>query len=72
MARNREKKLRRGQETIASLMAHWPQLFSLEHPKPLKIGIATDILADIKARELEITRAKASAALMLRIPAQRE
>ncbi|MEN3263067.1 ProQ/FinO family protein [Sodalis endosymbiont of Spalangia cameroni] len=64
MARNRAKKLRRGQEAIAGLMAHWPQLFSLEQPKPLKIGIAEDIYKDIKARELELTRAKAGAALM--------
>lgn len=64
IARNRAKKLRRGQEAIASLIAHWPQLFSLEQPKPLKIGIAADIYKDIKARELELTRAKTGAALM--------
>lgn len=64
IARNRAKKLRQGQEAIASLVAHWPQLFSLEQPKPLKTGIAADILDDIKARELDLTRAKASAALM--------
>ncbi|MEN3262563.1 ProQ/FinO family protein [Sodalis endosymbiont of Spalangia cameroni] len=64
IARNRAKKLRQGQDAIASLVAHWPQLFSLEQPKPLKIGIAADIYKDIKARELELTRAKASAALM--------
>ncbi|WP_406706427.1 ProQ/FINO family protein [Sodalis sp.] len=64
IARNRAKKLRQGQEAIASLVAHWPPLFSLEQPKPLKIGIAADILDDIKARELDLTRAKASAALM--------
>ncbi|ABN42233.1 gp26 [Sodalis phage phiSG1] len=32
--------------------------------KPLKIGIAADIYQDIKGRELGLTRAKASAALM--------
>lgn len=64
IARNRAKKLRRGQEVIAGLVTHWPQLFSLEQPKPLKIGIAADIYQDIKGRELGLTRAKASAALM--------
>ncbi|MEN3262674.1 ProQ/FinO family protein [Sodalis endosymbiont of Spalangia cameroni] len=64
IARNRAKKLRQGQEAIASLVAHWPQLFSLEQPKPLKTGIAADLLDDIKARELDLTRARASAALM--------
>ncbi|MEN3262594.1 ProQ/FinO family protein [Sodalis endosymbiont of Spalangia cameroni] len=64
IARNRAKKLRQGQDAIASLVVHWPQLFSLEQPKPLKTGIAADILDDIKVRELDLTRAKASAALM--------
>lgn len=64
IARNRAKKLRQGQEAIASLVAHWPPLFSLEQPKPLKIGISADILDDIKARELDLTRAKAGAAMM--------
>ncbi|MFT4463967.1 MAG: ProQ/FINO family protein [Sodalis sp. (in: enterobacteria)] len=64
IARNRAKKLRRDQEAIASLVAHWPQLFSLEQSKPIKIGMVANILDDIKARELELTRAKASAALM--------
>lgn len=30
IARNRAKKLRRGQEAIAGFVAHWPQLFSNE------------------------------------------
>lgn len=64
IARNRAKNLRRGQEAIASLIANWSELFSLEHPKPLKIGIAEDILENIKARELDLFRAKVSAALM--------
>lgn len=64
IARNRAKNLRRGQEAIARLITHWPQLFSLDHPQPLKIGIADDILADIKACELDLTRARVSAALM--------
>lgn len=56
IAQSRAKKLSQGQEAIASLMAHWPQLFSLEQPKPLKIGIAADIFDDIKPRELDLTR----------------
>ncbi|WP_440867874.1 ProQ/FINO family protein [Symbiopectobacterium purcellii] len=64
IAKKRAKKLQQGQEAIASLLTHWPQLFSLDHPKPLKIGIADDILGDIKARELDLSRSKVSAALM--------
>ncbi|MEN3262603.1 ProQ/FinO family protein [Sodalis endosymbiont of Spalangia cameroni] len=64
IARNRAKKLRQGQEAIAGLITNWPALFDVGYPKPLKVGIAADIYKDIKARELELTRAKASAALM--------
>ncbi|MGG2143437.1 ProQ/FINO family protein [Symbiopectobacterium sp. RP] len=64
IAKKRAKKLQQAQEAIASLIAHWPQLFSLDHPKPLKIGIADDILEDIRTRELDLSRAKVSAALM--------
>jgi ProP effector len=64
IAKKRAKKLQQGQEAIASLITHWPQLFSLDHPKPLKIGIAEDILKDIKLRELDLTRSKVSSALM--------
>lgn len=63
-ARKMAKKLRRGQDAIASLITHWPQLFSLEHPKPLKIGVAKDMFQDIKANELDLTNAQLSAALM--------
>lgn len=64
IAKKRAKKLQQGQQAIASLIAHWPQLLSIDHPKPLRIGIADDILEDIKARELDLSRSKVSAALM--------
>lgn len=40
---------------ILKLAAHWPALFSLDECKPVKIGVADDLLADARARGLDIT-----------------
>ncbi|ECC6922321.1 proQ/FINO family protein [Salmonella enterica] len=36
------------------ILAFWPELFNLEEPKPLKVGVLDDIQRDIAARGLVI------------------
>ncbi|MGG5948943.1 ProQ/FINO family protein [Salmonella enterica] len=36
------------------VLAFWPELFSLDNPKPLKVGVLDDIQRDIAARDLTI------------------
>ncbi|HEA0302429.1 TPA: ProQ/FinO family protein [Salmonella enterica] len=36
------------------ILALWPELFNLDNPKPLKIGVLDDIQRDIAARSLTI------------------
>lgn len=45
-AKNRKNNTRR----LARLVALWPVLFSLESPRPLKVGILDDLMHDIAAR----------------------
>lgn len=40
---------------ILKLVAHWPALFSLDECKPVKVGVADDLLADARARGLDTT-----------------
>ncbi|EBW6019248.1 proQ/FINO family protein [Salmonella enterica subsp. enterica serovar Infantis] len=35
-------------------LAFWPELFDLDNPKPLKVGIIDDLMQDISARNLTI------------------
>lgn len=36
------------------VLAFWPELFNLDEPKPLKVGVLDDIQRDIAARSLTI------------------
>ncbi len=36
------------------ILAFWPELFDLDNPKPLKVGVLDDIQQDIVARSLTI------------------
>ncbi|ECG2981514.1 proQ/FINO family protein [Salmonella enterica subsp. enterica serovar Derby] len=36
------------------VLAFWPELFNLDEPKPLKVGVLDDIQRDIAARDLTI------------------
>ncbi len=36
------------------ILALWPELFDLDNPKPLKVGVLDDIQRDIAARDLTI------------------
>lgn len=36
------------------ILAYWPELFNLDNPKPLKVGVLDDIQRDIAARSLTI------------------
>ncbi|EAU9423833.1 proQ/FINO family protein [Salmonella enterica] len=36
------------------VLALWPELFNLDNPKPLKVGVLDDLMQDINARNLTI------------------
>lgn len=36
------------------VLALWPELFNLDNPKPLKVGVLNDLMQDISARNLTI------------------
>ncbi|EIE5008838.1 ProQ/FinO family protein [Salmonella enterica] len=36
------------------VLALWPELFDLDNPKPLKVGVLDDLMQDISARNLTI------------------
>ncbi|HHY0902448.1 TPA: ProQ/FINO family protein [Salmonella enterica] len=36
------------------VLAFWPELFNLDNPKPLKVGVLDDLMQDISARNLTI------------------
>ncbi|ENX5274804.1 ProQ/FINO family protein [Salmonella enterica] len=36
------------------VLALWPELFNLDNPKPLKVGVLDDLMRDISARNLTI------------------
>lgn len=50
MTRSQWKKLKR----IHRIQATWPDLFNLDNPKPLKVGVFDDMLRDIAGRSLAI------------------
>ncbi|ECQ0326215.1 proQ/FINO family protein [Salmonella enterica] len=45
------------------ILALWPELFDLDNPKPLKVGVLDDIQQDIAARDLTIGAGALKAAL---------
>ncbi|EBQ4836933.1 prop effector [Salmonella enterica subsp. arizonae] len=45
------------------VLAFWPELFSLDNPKPLKVGVLDDIQRDIAARSLTIDAGVLKAAI---------
>ncbi len=47
-AKSRKKNIRR----VERLVTLWPELFSLESPKPLKVRVFDDLIQDIAARGL--------------------
>ncbi|WP_075180619.1 ProQ/FINO family protein [Pantoea sp. 1.19] len=48
---------------IKRLSEHWPELFNREAPKPLKVGILHDAIADIEARGIQFGTGSFKAAL---------
>ena len=48
---------------IKRLVEHWPELFNREAPKPLKVGILHDVIADIDARGIQFGTGSLKAAL---------
>ncbi|WP_126723088.1 ProQ/FINO family protein [Escherichia coli] len=46
------KRQRKNRKRINRLVELWPELFSREKPKPLKVGITDDLIQDIAIREL--------------------
>lgn len=36
------------------VLAFWPELFNLDNPKPLKVGVLNDLMQDISSRNLTI------------------
>ncbi|EDS7008767.1 proQ/FINO family protein [Salmonella enterica subsp. diarizonae] len=41
-------------KNMRRVLALWPELFNLDNPKPLKVGIFDDLMRDISARNLTI------------------
>lgn len=41
-------------KNVRRVLAFWPELFDLDNPKPLKVGVLDDIQRDIAARSLTI------------------
>lgn len=48
-------KAKRLKEARALLEGFWPVVFSFRKPKPLKVGIAADLMADVETRGLPFT-----------------
>ncbi|ENM0557949.1 ProQ/FinO family protein [Salmonella enterica] len=41
-------------KNMRRVLAFWPELFDLDNPKPLKVGVLDDLMQDISARNLTI------------------
>lgn len=41
-------------KNMRRVLAFWPELFDLDNPKPLKVGVLDDLMQDISARNLAI------------------
>ncbi|HHZ6918315.1 TPA: ProQ/FINO family protein [Escherichia coli] len=50
--RHMTKRQRKNRRRVNRLIELWPELFSREAPKPLKVGIFDDLMQDIAARGL--------------------
>lgn len=50
-------------KNVRRVLAFWPELFDLDNPKPLKVGVLDDIQRDIAARDLTIGAGVLKAAL---------
>ncbi len=50
--RHMTKRQRKNRKRINRLVEFWPESFSREKPKPLKVGITDDLIQDIAIREL--------------------
>ncbi|MCZ5840832.1 ProQ/FINO family protein, partial [Escherichia coli] len=50
--RHMTKRQRKNRRRVNRLIELWPELFSPESPKPLKVGIFDDLIQDIAIREL--------------------
>ncbi|HAY0336624.1 ProQ/FinO family protein [Escherichia coli] len=61
--RHMTKRLRKNRRRVNRLIELWPELFSLESPKPLKVGIFEDLIQDIAVRELAFGSGALRAAL---------
>ena len=60
-----EEKQQHQREARALLEGFWPEGFSFSAPKPLKIGITDDLVADAERRGLPFTREEIKAAVRL-------
>ena len=48
---------------VDRLINHWPELFNRDEPKPLKVGILHDLIADIQVRGIGFGTGSLKAAL---------
>ncbi|HBC1012592.1 TPA: ProQ/FinO family protein [Escherichia coli] len=62
--RHMTRRQRKNRRRLKRLMELWPELFSLEEPKPLKEGVFDDLLNDVRTRELPIGDGVLRAAIM--------
>ncbi|EIQ0813571.1 hypothetical protein LUM57_004546 [Salmonella enterica] len=60
-----EDKHQHQREARALLEGFWPEGFSFSAPKPMKIGITDDLVADAERRGLPFTREEIEAAVSL-------
>ncbi|EJK2774758.1 ProQ/FinO family protein [Escherichia coli] len=49
--RHMTKRQRKNRKRINRLVELWPELFNRENPKPIKVGIADDLIQDITLRK---------------------
>lgn len=64
-AKRGAKNQRRGQASIATLMALWPEVFNVASPKPLKIGILYDMIHEATRQGLDISRKQIRTGIMV-------
>lgn len=59
----RSKAVKARARKMARLCSHWPDLFSMDNPKPLKIGILEDLQKDIADKSLSFGLGSLKAAM---------
>ena len=57
------KSIKSRQRKVVRLKEYWPDLFNLDDPKPLKIGVMEDLQSDVKSRGLSFGVGSLKAAL---------